>query len=145
MQREHGWARATLACLAALLAAAPLARGEDEILLGVSLFAQKGDLVLSRRLDNVQVDMAGQVLTHGVQAVATNSTALTLLAGHVTPGWCLILNLNATNAIVGGYDADVPFMMLKGQEFALFRLATNAIALKALVAPANVEYWVLED
>ena len=115
----------------------------NEITVQVSLAVNKGLLSAARQVAH-QVGMAGSAMQHGVQAVGTSKENLVL--GDVTdPGYVLMRNLDATNAVVFGADADSPFGMMKAGETALFRMAGTLISCKADTAAVNIEYWVLSD
>ena len=110
-----------------------------QMLLGLS----KG-LVSAQRQISLVADQAGTAMAHAIVQVGTAKESLAL--GDVaTPGWCLIRNLDATNYVVLGTDADTPFLKLKAGEACLFRMAGTTLSCKANTAAVNVEYWVIED
>ena len=116
----------------------------NEITLAVSLDVSKAPVVFSRTLQQVLAPMTGNCIVHEVVNVATVKRALSL--GDIgTPGFVLLYNLDATNFVVAGADADSPFVKLKPGEFACFRLAGGTLSIKADTAACRVEYVVLDD
>ena len=139
--------RLALLALAALAVACMITMATDEITLGASLQAEKGDLSIFRKISSLSVDMDGLALTHAIQNVGTNSETLTLTGDNVSPGWALIINLttNTDRSAEIGVNAVPPLIRIEAHEFAFFRLATNAISARATTNTVNLEYWVLED
>jgi hypothetical protein len=115
----------------------------NEITLQVTLAVSKGLLAAQRSIDGA-ITMTGAAMMHGVQTIGTAKENLAL--GDVgTPGMALLMNLDATNFVEVGADADSPFLKLKAGECALFRLAAGPVSCKANTAAVALEYWVLED
>ena len=116
----------------------------NEITLAVSLDVSKPPVAFSRTLQNALATLNGHCIVHEVVSVATVKRALSL--GDIgTPGFVLLYNLDATNFVVAGADADTPFIKLKPGEFALFRAAGAVISIKADTAACLVEYAIIED
>ena len=116
----------------------------DEIKADVALQVAKGSFLWSRALSGIAATMTGNAFAGGVVSVGTVAEALAL--GDVaTPGWVLIYNLDATNYVEVGEDADAPFIKLKAGEFAIFRAAAATIEAKAHTAACLVEYFIIED
>ena len=102
---------------------------------------------LTAPLDRVKLllQVKGGLGTDAVSAAAAKGN---LVLGDVaggTPGYVLLRNLDGTNFVQFGADADAPFGKLKAGEAALLRVVAAPISIKADTAACAVEYWVLAD
>jgi len=138
-------AGAIMLAIAIVLSMTLIACASDEITLAGSLQVEKGELDVYRKISNLKADMSGNIITHAIQSIGTNKETLTIQSDHSTVGWCMMLNLDATNQVVGGVDADAALFKIKAGEFGLFRLSTNSISMKSLTNSVYVEYWVIDD
>jgi hypothetical protein len=122
----------------------------DEISIGVSFRYNRWLTALEPSLSppSINVDMAGQIVSEGTQEIGFAAKEdLELRSDHSTLGWVFIMNLDTTNYLSYGSDADTPFAELKAGEYALFRLARgqSSISVKADTAACKVYFRVLED
>lgn len=116
----------------------------NEITLGVSVAVVKGLMAMARTVTGLQLTMAGTATVQAVKSVGTVKETLDLL-GVSAPGYVLLRNLDATNFVEVGEDADTPFLKLKAREVAVFRMAGTTLSAKADTAAVNLEYMVLSD
>lgn len=89
--------------------------------------------------------VSGSKYMHGVQAIATDATALDV--GPITvPGWYYIKNIDPTNYVeLLTAAAGAVFGKLKPGEFTIGRFGVAAPALKAHTGACNIEYAVIDD
>ena len=119
----------------------------DEITTRGSLELINGGYKLKVDLGTLKFDQTG---TGGRDVVVNVGTSAETIASDEigTLGWCLLLNLDATNYVTYGPDStgQVDFGRLEAGEFALFRLEPG-ITLKATAntAACEVRCIILED
>ena len=115
----------------------------NEITVALQMAVNKGLLTVERSI-TFQATLTGSAMQHGVQSIGTTKEDL-VLGDVATPGFMALRNLDATNYVAYGADADSPFGILKAGEGCILRLAAAPVSIKANTAAVNVEYWVLED
>lgn len=118
----------------------------DEITIGASIRAIKGNLRFERAIQNQKVTMAGDAYSATVQSIATTAagTAVTVTGAFGTPGYTFLRNLDGTNYVEIGRQVSstfYPVCRLNAGEFALLRLATST---SELYARANTSAVLLE-
>ncbi len=121
----------------------------DEITVLCKLKVKNGTLDLNYTSGSVQFDQAAaRGGNPGTVNIGTSDEALAL-GDITTPGWCYMINLDATNYVdIGPEDtgAIVPFLRLEPGEPALMRLSPSVtVRGQANTAACNVYVAVLED
>ena len=115
----------------------------NEITLSVALQVAKGSLNFGLTLQNLLATMAGNAFTHKVISVGTVKETLDL-GDIATPGAVLLYNLDPTNYIDAGADADSPFIRVQPGRVALFEAAGAVLSVKAHTAACLLEYVIVE-
>lgn len=135
----------SLVCLAAFASTLMAA----DITVGLSLKVDKGDSALqsSVKINGIEIDQNGEVISDITQQIDTNKENVAISPDHAALGWVFMRNLDPTNSVVYGVDADSPWGKLKPLEATLFRLDTTVtnISVKALTNACWIRCWVLED
>jgi hypothetical protein len=118
----------------------------DEIKVTVKVGITKGDLSLTRTVNNHTSDQTGDGMQYGVQNVGTSDEPLEM--GDIgTAGICYLRNLDDTNYVEIGQDSGgfVALMKLLPGEVACGRLATDAPRAKANTGAIELEYLIFEN
>lgn len=133
-----------LAALAALIVfGGMLAYGADEITASTLLKIKNGNLDLTRNVNALQIDQAGDSMDYHIQSIGTNSEPVTVIADVASNGVCFFRNLDTT---AGRFVDIVITMRLKAGEAALLRVhPTNTISATASSGSVNLETWINED
>lgn len=116
----------------------------NELTLSAYLRVEKGSFVFERSIQQLLATMTGNAVAHKVVSIGTSKESVGL-DDVATPGYVLLLNLDAANYVVYGADADSPFGKLKAGEVALLRMAGGTLSLKADTSACLVEVVVIED
>ena len=116
----------------------------NELTLRTSLSFNKSGAEV-KRAKSISIDITGDAFTHGIQSVGTAEEELVQGADLGTPGYTLILNLDATNYIEVGSTTGVYDIKCKAGEFALYRHNSATVYAKANTAACLVEYIITED
>ena len=115
----------------------------DELSLRAYLSFSKGGAEV-RRSEGITVDVTGETFTHEVQSIGTAEEDIVYCADIATPGYVLIINLDATNYVEIGITTGVYPIKLKAGEFALYRHNSTAFKAKANTAACLVEFVMIE-
>jgi len=120
---------------------------ELSLSLNFSLDRWSGQVVLQPSLADLSITMTGNVVSEGVQQIGTSKENLDILSDHSTLGWFLILNLDDTNYVGYGEDADNPFGEAKAGEWGAMRISRTVlnVSVKAVGDACWVYFVVLED
>lgn len=113
----------------------------NELTVTAKLNFSKGGAKVTRAITDL-IDVAGDAFSHEIQSIPTSNTALTEGAAVGTPGYYLIINLDATNYVEIGLTNSYAIKLLAG-EVCLFR-ADGAIYAKANTAAVLVEFVLIE-
>ena len=114
-----------------------------ELSLKVSLSFSKGNAEV-RRSEGISVTVTGDAFSHEVQSVGTTEEALAQGADLGTPGYLLVINLDATNYVEVGSTTGVYDIKLLAGEFALYRHNSATVYAKANTAACLVEFVLIE-
>lgn len=120
----------------------------DELKYSLSVALTNGDLKVSYASGQVGVDQATKGAYSNVQVVGTSEEAIATGADLTAFGYCLLVNLDATNYVEFGPDSGgsggtmVAFGKLKAGEHAWLRL-TPGITIKAQANTAAVRLLVI--
>ena len=141
---------ASLAVFCSIVLASFLTVVAGDITVGISLRVDKFSSLLNPSVSGSDdgISMAGSAMSDVVQQIpATWKTNVALGSSHGTLGWAFFRNLDATNPVVYGTDADAPFGKLYPGEAAVLRLDSTVtnISMKALTNAVYVRAWVLDN
>jgi len=116
----------------------------NELTVSVRLTFSKGGAKVSRTLTD-SITVTGDTFTHEVQSVGTTEEELAQGADLGTPGYMLIINLDATNYVEVGSTTGVYDIKLKAGEICLYRHNSATVYAMANTAACLVEYILIED
>lgn len=115
----------------------------NEIQYSFTLQFSKGGAADSKTA-SANVTVTGNDYVRGTQVVGTTDETISL--GDIgTPGWCFLHNLDGTNYVEAGPDGTNYFVKCKAGEYAMFRVGSAAVHVKANTASCSVEYMIIED
>jgi hypothetical protein len=115
----------------------------NELILSVSLNFSKSGAKCSRYYTK-QITVSGDSFNHDVQSIGTTEEQLAQGADLGTPGYVLLINLDATNYVEIGSTTGVYDLKLKAGEPALYRHNSATIYAKANTDACLVEYIIIE-
>ena len=115
----------------------------NELRLGITLNFLKSGATLNRTFTK-EITVTGDAFEHAVQSVGTTEEALAQGADLGTPGYAMIVNLDATNYVEIGSTTGVYDIKLKAGEAALYRHNSATIYAKANSSACLVEYIIIE-
>lgn len=103
--------------------------------------------VSDQRTLSATVTVSGNNANGGIQTIGTTEEVIAL--GDVaTPGYCRVLNTDATNYVEIGVKPSgtfYPCIKLKPAEVAVFRFGTTTPYAKANTGSVRIEYMLFED
>jgi hypothetical protein len=125
----------------------------DEILVSTRLKVVKGNLSLDRKIENVQVDMAGTLMDYRIHRIGINPQPLNISTDVM--GRCQFLNVSNTTIYVGivvdeSGGSDQEFIQivkcLPGEPNSMRFMQLDLYAMAdAGSEDAELEVWVLEN
>lgn len=117
----------------------------NELTISASISFTKGGVTAALSRAGTTLTVSGTKYTRVVQSIGLTQQALEL--GDVgTPGYSLIVNLDATNFVkIRGASGGVDCIKLKPGEFCLFRNAGSAPFAIADTAICKIEHLLIED
>jgi len=115
----------------------------DELALTFKLSFSKGGAKVSRAFTD-SVTITGDAFTHGIQSIGTAEEEVAQGADVGTPGYVLIVNLDATNYVEIGSTTGVYDIKLLAGEKALYRHNSATIYAKSNTAACLCEYIICE-
>lgn len=116
----------------------------NEISVNASVSVSKNNASANRSVAKT-LNMDGDVIAHGVQAIGTTEESITVNADIGTYGYVLLHNMDSTNYIEIGTVTSQLGLKLKAGEIALFRCNNNDVFAKANSAECKLEYLLIED
>lgn len=115
----------------------------NELGVRVSLSFAKSSAEVRRSVSK-SITVTGDAFTHEVQSVGTTEEALAQGADLGTPGYMLVINLDATNYVEVGSTTGVYDIKLLAGEFALYRHNSATVYAKANTSAVLVEFIIIE-
>jgi hypothetical protein len=116
-----------------------------ELTINFSMAFNKSGLSTSMQSGTQQLTVSGSDYARETMTVPTSITALPL-GSIATPGYCMLTNKDATNFVeVYTAVAGAACIKLKAGEWAAFRFAGAAPAVKANTAPVKIDYLLIAD
>ena len=115
----------------------------NELRIGIVLNFLKSGATLNRAF-NKEITVTGDAFNHDVQSIGTSEEVLAQGADLGTPGYVLVINLDATNYVEIGSTTGVYDIKLLAGEPALYRHNSATIYAKANTAACLVEYIIIE-
>lgn len=118
----------------------------NEGLIGASYRVLKGDNLVEKAISGIKFDVTGTDHVHKTQQIGTSEEQLDF-GEVVTPGYCLIVNRDATNYVeLRPATGVADLIRMNAGEIALFRFADDCTAPFAIAntATCQVEYWLFE-
>ena len=117
----------------------------NEIIYGQYLYVKKGDrLPVEIPLEKRFADMTGDIYNKGQQSIGLTAEVIAKPADMSTIGFVYVKNIDATNFIEIGNDADNPSIkLLAGQSFSGPWGATN-VSCKADTAACLIDFLIIE-
>ena len=123
----------------------------NELTISASINYDKGNHQLAFTPPTIDVTVAGEQHTAGVQALTTSHEALVLNeVGAAAQGWAWFRNIgtdSATHIKVGVNNADSSFtevFNLAGGEYAIMRLGDTALYAESSTGTLYLQYSILE-
>lgn len=117
----------------------------NELTIAASLTFSKSGVQVTFPKTGTSFTVSGTKYSRTVQSVGTSEEAL-ILGDVGTPGYSLIVNLDATNFVkIRGATGAVDCIKLKPGEFCLFRHAGSAPFAIADTAACKIEHLLIED
>jgi glucose dehydrogenase len=117
----------------------------QELSISASLAFSKSGISSSMQSGTLKFTVSGGDYQRATMSVPTSATVLPL--GSIgTAGYCIVVNRDATNYVeVYTGTSGVAAIKLKPGEWAMFRFAVAAPAVKSNTAACVIEYLVIED
>ena len=118
----------------------------NEITMSASLTINATNLVEAFQPESLQIDLASDAGSGGVQTIGTSQEALTITADQADGGIFFFRNTDATNYVeIGRYESSTfyPFLKLLPGEYAIGRQSDKDIHAKANTADVNLQYRML--
>jgi len=115
-----------------------------ELSLKCNIQFNKGGASVARS-GSVVADVTGDAFTHQIQSIGTAEELLAKSADITTPGYCYIINLDATNFVEFGVTTGVYSVRVEAGDIALFRLNGVTLYAKADTGACLIEYIIIEQ
>jgi len=125
----------------------------NEITITLQMLLNNGGVTDNHSSGSIAIDQTSAKMIRNVQTIGTTEEAL-VLGDVVTPGYCVVINLDVTNfvelGVFGfidgiGTTGFIGFLKLNPGEQALFRLSTTAPYAKADTVAVELFYIIYED
>jgi hypothetical protein len=119
----------------------------NELTLNATFRSLKDSTKHSLEVSGLQVSVSGTISARNRQNVGTSEELLDL-GGVTVPGWCIIINRDATNFVeVRAATGLADLIRINAGEFALFRFAAECTTpyVIANTGAVEIEYILLEN